>query len=665
MVSNAFGQTPTSLIRFGGTTDEEARTITTDGNGNVFIGGYFGGTVDFDPSISTTELTAGAGTFNAYVSKFNPAGDFLWVHHLLGIETDVIQSIAVDNSGNSYLTGYFFGSVNVDPGATNQTLTSTGDFDVFLVKLDANGILVWAKSFGSGAGADDFGSAVQVDASGNVYTTGYFNGSGDFDPGVGVTTLSSAGDYDIYISKFNTAGDCLFAKRVGGTGMDFPSAIDISALGIYITGSFRQTVDFDLGAGTQNLISAGDHDIFVLKMNGTGETMWAKRMGGTNSDVARSISIGSDDDIYSVGTFTSFNADFDPGPMSQTMSPSGGTATYISKLDVDGNYVWAKQITGSVSNVDVSSVSVSPTNEITVVGGYSSTAEFDPSSNVYQITAIGGSDVFVARYTNDGNFISAQSHGGPTDDKAMSVTNGSNGNFYVAGYYTGNAAFQTAPVQSFNTYGEKDVFYLSYESCQATNGIDVQEHCSSYTWIDGQTYTTSNSTATYTLENVAGCDSVVTLNLTINNLPNTGISGSGDTYSAVATGVTYQWINCGTETEINGATNQTFTATENGTFAVIIDNGTCTDTSNCVTVSGLAISENTLNILQLSPNPTTGLINIQSDANAEAILTNVLGEYFQTISLDKGNNTIDLSGSATGVYFVVLTNKQTYRIVKL
>ncbi|MCF6285500.1 MAG: hypothetical protein L3K26_09955, partial [Candidatus Hydrogenedentes bacterium] len=130
-----------------------------------------------------------------------------------GTSGDEGLAVAVDGAGNVYTTGYFQGTVDFDPGAGVSNLTSAGTKDIFVQKLDSAGNFVWAKGFG---GTDnDRGFGIVVDASGNVFSTGEFSGTVDFDPGLGVTELSSAGGLDVFVQKLDAAGDFVWAKGMG------------------------------------------------------------------------------------------------------------------------------------------------------------------------------------------------------------------------------------------------------------------------------------------------------------------------------------------------------------------------------------------------------------------------------------------------------------------
>jgi Concanavalin A-like lectin/glucanases superfamily/GEVED domain/Secretion system C-terminal sorting domain len=200
-----------------------------------------------------------------------------------------------------------------------------------------------------------------------------------------------------------------------------------------------------------------------------------------------------------------------------------------------------------------------------------------------------------------------------------------------------------------------------------STGTDIQTACTSYDWIDGNTYTASNNAATFTLTNAAGCDSVVTLNLTINN-PSIATTVSGITITATQAGATYQWIDCATGSTIAGATTQSYTATTNGSYSVIIAQNGCSDTSNCVTIANVGIeTTNQLN-LSIYPNPTKGEFTLATDKIGASIsILSLDGKIIFNNQLITANQTIcNLANFEKGVYFLKVNQNgiiRTERIV--
>ena len=184
------------------------------------------------------------------------AGNFVWARQLGGTG----NGIAVDASGNVLTTGSFGGTADFDPGAGTNNLTSAGSFDIFISKLDSAGNLSLAFAVGAAAGGTDKGQAIATDAAGNVYTTGYFQGTIDFDPGPGVSLMTSAGGTDIFVVKLDSAGNFVWARQFGGTSDDQGNGIAVDASGnVLTTGYFKGTADFVRhDAWTDNLAVSTD-----------------------------------------------------------------------------------------------------------------------------------------------------------------------------------------------------------------------------------------------------------------------------------------------------------------------------------------------------------------------------------------------------------------------
>ena len=375
----------------GGTLDENGSCIQLDASGNIYVVGSFGGTVDFDPNGGVVNLTS-AGSDDAYILKLDASGSFLWVKSVGGTGAENATSVSIDASGNVCVIGDFAATGDFDPGAGVASLTSIGSNDSFILKLDASGNYMWAKRFGD-VGYDT-GRSITTDASGNIYATGAFQGTADFDPGAGVVNLISAGNNDIFVLKLDASGNYVWAKNMGGTSYDSGAFILTDGSGnVYTIGDLQGTGDFDPGAGTANL-TAASNDVFLSKLDASGNYVWAKSWGGGGVDYGISIAMDAANNLYSTGYFFG-TVDFDPGAGTTNLVSYGGYDAYISKLDPSGNFVWAKQLGGTINDYGYAIKVDASSDSIYTAGFFNATADFDPGTGTFNLSAAGAADVFV------------------------------------------------------------------------------------------------------------------------------------------------------------------------------------------------------------------------------------------------------------------------------
>ncbi|MCE3229459.1 MAG: hypothetical protein K0S32_4010 [Bacteroidetes bacterium] len=361
-----------------------------------------------------------------------------WVKGIGSTTSDVGNAIATDASGNVFTTGYFTGSADFDPGAATMSLTSSGNNDVFVIKLNASGNFVWAINIG-GTG-NDAGNGITTDAAGNVFITGYFNGTVDFNPAAGTNTLVSTGGNDIFILKLDPSGNFLWVKQMGGAATDDGKAIAVDASGnIYTTGLFSANGDFNPGAAANSLTSSGGFDIFVSKLDASGNYVWAKQMGGPSNDIGHAIAFDGSGNIFTTGFFSG-TADFDPGSATSSLTTLGAGDIFVSKLDASGNFSWAKQMGGTANDVG-QGIAVDASGNVYSGGYYFNGGDFDPGAATYSLTSNGVGDIFVSKLDASGNFLWAKGMGSPFDDFAHALAIDGSGNVYTTGFFADTADF--------------------------------------------------------------------------------------------------------------------------------------------------------------------------------------------------------------------------------
>jgi hypothetical protein len=354
----------------GGTSPDYGYGIATDSSGNSYVTGYFEGTASF----GTITLTS-SGYIDIFIAKLDSSGNWLWVKKAGGTNYDGGYGIAIDSSGNSYVTGYFQGSASFG----TITLTSNSNSrDIFVAKLDSSGNWLWAKQ--AGGTSPDYSYGIAIDSSGNSYVTGYFWGTASF----GTTTLTSSGDIDIFIAKLDSSGNWLGAKQAGGTSNDYGYGIAIDSLGnSYVTGYFEGTASF----GTTTLTSNGGNDIFVAKLDSSGNWLWAHKAGGTSNDLGYGIDTDSSGNSYVTGYFKE-TASFG----TTTLDSSGWFDIFVAKLDSNGNWLGAKKAGGSDWDWG-NGIATDSSGNSYVTGYFSGTASFGDIN----ITSSGDRDIFVAK----------------------------------------------------------------------------------------------------------------------------------------------------------------------------------------------------------------------------------------------------------------------------
>ena len=401
---------------------------------------------------STTLTNAGSGSSDMYVVKYDGSGNVLWAKNAGGTDYDAGYSIAVDSSGNSYVTGYF-NSSSITFGST--TLTNNGGYDMCVVKYDGSGNVVWAKN--AGGISSDFGYSIAVDVSGNSYVTGSFSSASIT---FGSTTLmnASSGSNDIYVVKYDGSGNVVWAKRAGGTGNDIGYSFAVDASGnSYATGVFKSS-SITFGSTTLTNASSGSNDIYVVKYDGSGNVVWAKSAGGTGYDFGSSITVDASGNSYATGYFASSSITFG----STTLTRSGVYDMYVVKYDGNGNVLWA-----------TSAVGVSSSIAVDVSGNSYATGYFNSSRITFGSTTLmnnGNSDMFVAKIGNVIQYTitaTAGTNGSITPSGTVNVNQGANQSFTITpntGYHIdsifANGAYigNTSPFSFFNVSANQTIY---------------------------------------------------------------------------------------------------------------------------------------------------------------------------------------------------------------
>ena len=343
------------------------------------------------------------------------APDWLWLGHAGDYGSNYCGDLCTDPAGNSYVTGAFYGSPEF--GAT--TLTSHGDKDICVFKIGSDGGWRWANS--AGGSNEDYGYGVSHDAAGNCYVAGSFRGNATFG---NITLIGSNVNYeDIFVAKLSPSGTWLWAVAVVGPAAgDIAYALATDAAGYsYIAGSYYGSVAF----GATTLVSNSSADAFAAKLDPSGNWLWARSCGGVNADTARGIALDSAGNCCVAGWFQG-TAVFG----TTEITSLGEADIFLAKLDTNGNWLWARRA-GGAGEDNGWDVSIDGAGNACLTGFFIGNADFGP----FQRNSVGMADVFVCRLDANGNWLWANSAGGPNHDFGYSISTRSSGYSYVAGMF--------------------------------------------------------------------------------------------------------------------------------------------------------------------------------------------------------------------------------------
>ncbi|MCK4358781.1 MAG: SBBP repeat-containing protein [Candidatus Cloacimonetes bacterium] len=347
--------------------------ITIDDAGYTYVTGSFENTATFG-SYSFTS----SGGADIFVAKLDADGTWQWATKAGGSDYDYGYGITIDDVGNTYVTGRFENTATFG----TDSLTSNGENDIFVAKMDTDGTWQWANK--AGGSGHDCGYGITIDDVGNTYLTGYFGQTAIF----GFYSLTSSGGYDIFVAKIGTDGTWQWATKAGGSEYDFGLGITIDDAGNnYVTGRFENTATF----GSNSLTSSGSEDIYVAKMDTDGTWQWASKAGGSNGDFGNGITIDDAGKIYVTGYFEN-TATFG----TYSLTSSGWRDIYVAKIDTDGTWQWATRAGGSVQDYGYG-ITMDDVGNTYVTGCFSETATFGTDS----LTSNGEDDIFVAKMGRD------------------------------------------------------------------------------------------------------------------------------------------------------------------------------------------------------------------------------------------------------------------------
>ena len=462
--------------QFGGTRSAYVNDIALTSSGDIVAAGFFEETVDFDPGPGTFNLTSG-GKSDIFVVKLDANQQFVWARHFPGAGSDRGYALTVSDDGSSYITGEFEGTADFDPGTGVFTMTSESPQGCFITKLNSNGDLVWAKQLQSTV-SNHRGSAITMDPSGDILVAGFFDGQTDFDPGPGTFPIQPVGGTYGYVWRLGPDGEFRWAKSFGGNNafvMVNDVKVDLTG-NIHFCGYYSGTPDFDPGTGTVSLTSAGGSDSYLVKLDNSGNLIWAKSFGGPNGDYCNGVAVDQSGAVYGSGYFLG-TADFDPGP-GVTNLVAERNNIFLIKLTREGELSWANSLTGT-NNDYGKGITLDPQGRIYITGCFKGTTDFDPGPSTHSLTTKGDYDFFISKYDASGNLIRVNQMSGTSWECGNKLIVDPAGNIYAGGYFGGSPSFNpNGTGNSLTAKGITDAFIVKL--LQETSGTEQFEKSSEY-----------------------------------------------------------------------------------------------------------------------------------------------------------------------------------------
>jgi hypothetical protein len=387
-------------VRIGGTAGDQVFALAMDGDGNILLTGRIIGQVDLDPGPGQELVTTQNSGADVFVLKLDAQGNYLWGRVFGGLGTDQGNSLAVDAAGKVITVGVLGNGGDLDPGPGAATVTSAGQQDLFVQKLDAAGNFLWGHAVG-GSG-NDVAYDVAIGPAGEVVLCGEFRTTVDFDPGPGVSSLTTGGAEDAFVQKLLADGTLIWAHRFGGSGSERARSLVVASDGaVSFTGRITSITDFDPGPGVFELPGANTEDAFIAQLSGAGAFAWAFRLA-TFLNEGLALAVDADDNLYSTGSFGTVSntpLDLDPGPGSTPVIANGGGDCWLASYEATGAFRWGFAV-GSAQNDVPQALAVGLAGRVALAGSHRQTIDLDPSAAIFNLTTASpsASGAFTAVY---------------------------------------------------------------------------------------------------------------------------------------------------------------------------------------------------------------------------------------------------------------------------
>lgn len=356
-------------------------SIDIDIDGNVYLTGIFQG--DIDLNTGTENVSYGSvGLRDIFILKLDQQGNYVWSKTIGGSGDDMGTDILISKNKEVYVIGHFFDTLYYDNGLDTSFLVSAGSYDIFLIKLDEQGNYQWIKNYGNEW--HDHGNSIAIDSNNDLFFTGNFFNSINFDDSNNENTLFSSGlgsGMAGYICKITSEGEYVWSKSMPAeTSLIENTNIEIDNNGnVFVSGTFAEKVIYDITNNIDTLRSNGGNDIFILKVSNEGKYLWSKSFGSRNHDFSDGIDIDEFGNLYLTATYK--DSLFINGEEISSKNHSNEDIV-ILKMNGEGGYTWVKTLE-SQSTERAHGIDVDEIGNVVIIGwSLNQLLDFDPNEGV-------------------------------------------------------------------------------------------------------------------------------------------------------------------------------------------------------------------------------------------------------------------------------------------
>ncbi len=686
---------------FGSIFADMGNAVTTDKRGNVYLGGQ---TMQ-GSNMATTgahQVSYAGGSEDAFLNKWTQQGRLLWSTYYGGSKVERARGLVCDEDGNVYMGGPTNSPDGISTAGSHQSTFGNGSYDAFLVKFDSAGQRIWGTYYGGTASSSNEANTsfdMAIDRANNIYLTGNTQ-SINLQVTTGAHQSQHGGSNDAFIAKFSPTGLLSWSTYYGGSAHDYGTGIAVDTAGhVYVTG-YTQSTNNMATATAHQPNSGGGQDAFLVKLDSSGKRIWATFLGGSAIDRGSRVVALSDRVILGGLTYSTSGVATTNSHQPSFAGGLGGDAL-IACFSTEGTLLWSTYYGGTLAET-FEGIWANAYNEFYITGQTFSESGIATKGSYKDSLDNEAGDLFFSKFSADGQLLWGSYFGGKGADVPRHMA-GSGHDIYLTGFSSSLEGIATANAhqQTIADGGEyNDAILVHFFDCPVPSGTDTiigprsvcagltynyflpfDPKATQYEWILPEGWSGQSRTNDIRLTTGArgGLIQIVkkndcnaqsdTLSLQVDILPSPipEIEVEDKLLSTKDNHRSYQWMLDGQD--IAGATKRLYTALQDGQYAVRVTNGdSCTGTSATVEIKTLGIAGNIAEAgINLYPNPSNGLLYIESAYDAQAVLYSITGQsIIDHIVIRKGiRQQIDIRPVAKGTYLLQVQSAGTRMIQKI